>query len=88
MTISLTDMTGIAATTVIIISWLPQLWKSYTTKKTQDISWGYLGILFVGIALWIIYGYLYGSLLLVVGNTAAIFMVLLLSGMKYKYELR
>jgi MtN3 and saliva related transmembrane protein len=35
---------------------LPQIIKAMKTKCLEDFAWGYLGVLTIGIVLWLIYG--------------------------------
>jgi MtN3 and saliva related transmembrane protein len=47
---------GYAAGTLTTIAFLPQLLHVWQTKRADDLHWGMLLILAVGIALWLIYG--------------------------------
>jgi len=49
---------GIAAGFFTAISLVPQVIKIIKEKKAQDISLFYLAILFIGLCLWISYGFL------------------------------
>ena len=53
---SLIDIIGYAAGTLILISIIPQIIKSWRTKSTKDLSlWRYL-IYVGGVFLWLVYG--------------------------------
>jgi len=51
-----TEIIGFGAGICTSISLLPQLFKLLKHKKSDDISLFYLGILFVGLMLWVWYG--------------------------------
>jgi uncharacterized protein with PQ loop repeat len=46
-----TDLVGVVGGCLIALSLVPQVWKAYLTKSTEDISYAYQGIYIVGITL-------------------------------------
>lgn len=62
---------GLFAAVGTTVSFLPQLIKSWKTKKTKDVSLGMYSILIVGITLWLIYGFLIKDLPLILANTVS-----------------
>ena len=79
------DAIGWAAGVLATICMLPQVLKSYRTKKTRDISWGYLSILGFGMALWVIYGLMISSIPVFAGNIVCGAFVLALAWLKAKH---
>ncbi len=52
------DMVGLAAGLLTTVSMLPQVTKSYKSKSTKDISLPYISLLWLGLLIWIIYGFM------------------------------
>jgi uncharacterized protein with PQ loop repeat len=46
-----TDLMGVVGGCLLALSLVPQVWKAYLTKSTEDISYAYQGIYIVGITL-------------------------------------
>ncbi len=53
---ALTTMLGLTAGVLTTSCWAPQLFRSYRTRSTGDISWAYIAALGSGIVLWLAYG--------------------------------
>jgi MtN3 and saliva related transmembrane protein len=70
---------GISAAFLTILSFVPQIIKTYHTRRMKDVS-RYLMILFTtGSILWIVYGILHEDLVIIGANvTAATFNLILL----------
>ncbi|MBF0274705.1 MAG: SemiSWEET transporter [Nitrospinae bacterium] len=49
------DIIGFTAGTLTTCAALPQIVKTWKTKKTKDISLGMFSLLFTGMLLWVIY---------------------------------
>lgn len=79
------DILGLAASLLTTLCMLPQVIKSYKSKSTRDLSWGYLGTLGSALLLWIAYGFLISSFPLILGNSIAEAMALILIFLKLKY---
>lgn len=80
------EIVGIAAGVCTSISLLPQLIKLIKTKKAEDLSLFYLIILFIGIALWIWYGFLREDTPIIATNSFSLLVntVVIILGIKYK----
>lgn len=59
---------GIIASICSGISLLPQLFKIFKEKKTENVSFGMLAVLFVGVILWIYYGYQKDDWIIMISN--------------------
>ena len=76
---------GLLAGFLTTVAFLPQIIKSHQTKSTGDISWGWLGVLFVGVVLWFIYGLMDGSLPVAAANGISGVLLVVLIFLKLKY---
>ncbi len=62
------DFFGYAATIVGICIFLPQIYRSYTTKHVRDLAWGMVILFFLNCLLWLIYGLFITSVPLIIAN--------------------
>ncbi|MGL5116116.1 MAG: SemiSWEET transporter [Beijerinckiaceae bacterium] len=76
---------GALAATLTTVSWLPQAMKTIRTKQTRDISLWAQVMLFIGIALWLIYGLAITSWPLIGANMVTIVLIGLILVMKIKH---
>ena len=56
--VSWTDAIGIIAGILVMSSSIPQIMKSYKTKKMSDVSIYLMSLIASGLFLWIIYGFI------------------------------
>jgi MtN3 and saliva related transmembrane protein len=70
----------------IMISFIPQVIKSYKTKNVSDISLGLIVATLIGTLFWIIYGFLIGGMPIIVMNIIFGITVLYQFYLKIKYE--
>lgn len=73
---------GLLAGALTTGCWLPQLVRSWRTRSTEDLSWLYLGLLGVGIALWSVYGVLRSDLAVILTNVLSLTLLLGLVAIK------
>jgi MtN3 and saliva related transmembrane protein len=80
------EIVGLAAGICTSISLLPQLIKLLKHKKAEDISLFYLIILFIGLGLWIWYGFLRNDIPIMVTNGFSLVIngIVIFLGVKYK----
>jgi len=64
----LTTFIGIFAAFCTTVSYFPQLKKCWETKSAGDLSLKMFSVLAVGIALWVVYGYLQSDWVIVLAN--------------------
>jgi len=79
------ELFGFAAAFFTTGAFLPQVLRSYLTKSSKDISWAYLAMFFIGICLWLAYGWLISSAPVIAANSITAALVLALVMMKWKY---
>ena len=82
----LATIVGFIAGMITTAANLPQIWKTYSTKSGEGLSFRMLLALAIGLALWIIYGVMSNSLPLIVTNAVVLLLILSLIGMKLKFD--
>jgi MtN3 and saliva related transmembrane protein len=84
--IDLTEILGLAAGICTSFSLLPQLIKLIREKEAENLSLFYLITLFVGIGLWIWYGFLREDVPIVLTNACslALNVSIIVASLKYK----
>jgi MtN3 and saliva related transmembrane protein len=70
----------------ILIGWIPQIIQGYKTKKLVDVSKYLVIAIFVGAALWLIYGIEIDDIYIIGVNVVAMFLTMTVLIMKLKYE--
>ncbi|HYL93539.1 MAG TPA: SemiSWEET transporter [Alphaproteobacteria bacterium] len=81
-------MLGYAAGAVTTVSFVPQVYKAWRTKRCDDLSWGLLLLFAAGIFLWLIYGLAIHSTPVIVANSATLVLVVALAVLKMHYRLK
>jgi MtN3 and saliva related transmembrane protein len=66
------EIMGTIGSLIICISALPQIVKTYRTKKADDISISYLIILMSGMSLMMIYSLYVGDMVFIFGNSLSV----------------
>ncbi len=77
---------GLMAGTLSIVAYLPQVWKTYITKHSKDLSMKWLLITFGSQVLWFAYGILTGILPVIFTSSSTCVMTSSLIIMKRKYD--
>ncbi len=80
------DIIGSTAGFLTIISFLPQIIKTYRTKKAKDISLMMFLIIDAGAILWTIYGILLYKWPIIITNSLVFVLCLFITIMKIKYK--
>lgn len=63
---------GFGAALCTTIAYVPQVWRIWRTRSTQDISLGMYLVMSLGLVLWLIYGISIASLPIIVANSATL----------------
>ncbi|MFH0978067.1 MAG: SemiSWEET transporter [Candidatus Woesearchaeota archaeon] len=79
------ELLGLSAGIITTSAWIPQVVRAFRTRSTKDLSFGLLGIVFIGAILWLIYGLLISSLPISLSNAAILILSGILLGLKLKY---
>ena len=77
---------GLLAATITTVSFLPQVIKSLKTRETRDISLATYIILVIGLALWLLYGFLIKDLPLITANIVTLMLAGLILFLKIKHK--
>jgi MtN3 and saliva related transmembrane protein len=77
---------GLVAGALTSFSYIPQVVKSWKTKKTEDISLWMCILVFVGFCLWLVYGLLIKDIPLTVSNVAGLSLVSFILYLKVRYK--
>ncbi len=80
------DLIGYVAGAIIIISFVPQIIKSYKTKSVKDLSLLMLVLIISATLLWIVYGLMIGSKPVIAVNIVYSLVVGFQLYLKIKYE--
>tara|TARA_B100001769_G_C21982891_1_gene528451 strand:+ start:174 stop:446 length:273 start_codon:yes stop_codon:yes gene_type:complete len=80
------EIIGLLAGTLTTISFLPQAYKTFSTKDVSSFSLTTFFIFFVGIFCWLIYGIYRQSLSMIIANSIMMVLtsVLLITIIKYR----
>ena len=63
---------GFAAGTLTVVSFLPQVYQAWKTKKVKDVSFAMMACLMAGAVTWIAYGVLKKDMPVIVTNVLAL----------------
>ena len=80
------DVIGYIAATLTTMSFVPQAWHTFSTKDVSGISLGMYSVFTVGIALWLVYGWMLSSWPIVIANTITLVLASLILVMKLRYH--
>jgi MtN3 and saliva related transmembrane protein len=77
------DWIGYFAAACTTGSYIPQAIKAYRTRKTKDLSWAMFGLNTLGVAIWLVYGWLTQDVPLIAANIVTLGLGLFILGIKY-----
>ena len=77
---------GFAAGTLTTFSFVPQVVKSYRTKRCDDLSWGMLLAFTSGVVLWLVYGLFLHSAPIISANAVTLALLAVMLVMKVRYR--
>ena len=83
-----TTMFGFVAGVLTTVSFVPQVYKAWSTKRCDDLSWGMLLTFASGVTLWLIYGLFLWAAPIVVANAVTLALVLAILALKARYRAR
>lgn len=82
----LIEILGMIAAVLTTASFLPQVYKTWKTKDTKSLSLTMYVCFFIGIVLWLIYGFLIDSLPMILANGITTITTFLLIVLKLKHK--
>ncbi|MFD0761922.1 SemiSWEET family sugar transporter [Lutibacter aestuarii] len=80
------EIVGLVAAFLTTSAFVPQVYKAWKTKSTESLSLPMYLIFFIGIMLWLIYGFHLNSLAMIVSNIITGILALLLIILKIKHQ--
>ena len=82
------DLLGLVATCFTTSSFVPQVWRTWKTRDVSGISLPTYVIITIGLALWLVYGWLRGDMPLMVVNAVMVVLTGAITVMKLRFEQR
>ncbi len=79
------ELVGYCAASLTTASFLPQAWLTFRTRDVRGISLGMYSVFTVGVALWLLYGWLVGAWPIVAANAITLALASVILGMKLRY---
>ena len=80
------EIIGLIAAFLTTASFLPQVYKTWKTKDVSSLSLPMLTMFFIGVIMWLIYGFLKESLAIILANAITVISLFLLVYFKLKYS--
>ncbi len=80
------DLLGLVATCFTTSSFVPQVRRTWKTRDVSGISLPTYVIITIGLALWLIYGWLRGDMPLMVANAVMVVLTGAITVMKLRFE--
>ena len=78
------EIIGLVAAVLTTSAFIPQVYKVYKEKSAVGISLTMYLIFFVGLSLWLLYGYLVGSISIVIANGVTLILAAIIIYYKLK----
>ena len=82
---SITELIGYVAAFLTTCSFVPQAWHTFRTRDVGGISLGMYSVFTVGVALWLLYGWLLGAWPIIVANGVTLALASGILAMKIRY---
>ena len=80
------EIIGLLAAFLTTGAFVPQVYKTWKIKSTDDISLTMYLVLFVGLVLWLIYGIHLNSLPMILANSVTGLLALIVLFFKWRYK--
>jgi len=80
------EILGLVAAILTTAAFLPQVYKTWKTKSAESLSMSMLLIFESGVLCWLVYGYLIGSLPVILANFVTAISGFLLLYFKFRYK--
>jgi len=77
---------GLTAGILTTIAFVPQVFKTWKTKSTKDISLGMFISFSIGVFLWLIYGICLKATPIIIANTLVLILSAIMIYLKIKYK--
>jgi MtN3 and saliva related transmembrane protein len=80
------EILGLVAAVFTTSAFVPQVYKTWKAKSAKDLSLTMFLVFFIGVLLWLVYGYMIQSLSVVLANSVTAFLALILISLKLRYK--
>ncbi len=80
------EILGLSAGTITSITFLPQVIRIWKTKSAKDLSAGMLGLLILGVSMWLIYGIVAKDIAIIYTNSMVLLMSLVMVFFKFRFN--
>ncbi|MGB5821014.1 MAG: SemiSWEET transporter [Saonia sp.] len=80
------EILGLLAATFTTAAFLPQVYKAWKYKSTRDISLTMYLVLFLGLVLWLVYGFAINSLPVILANAITGLLAFLVILLKFRHK--
>ena len=77
---------GYAAAALTTLSFVPQVWKTWKSRSSRDLSRAMLVAFSLGSALWLVYGLAIHSMPMIMANSVTLILSLMLVAMKVAFR--
>ena len=78
MNAELSDLIGYPAAFLTTMAFVPQAWKSWRTRDLSGISLPMYALFTMGVALWMVYGVVIGSIPVIVANAITLLLAMII----------
>jgi len=83
---NLTALIGFIAGTLTTLSFVPQVYKAWHSKRCEDLSWGMIITFSAGVALWLAYGLLLWAAPIIIANAVTLALLIMIGILKVRYR--
>ena len=80
------NILGFAAGALTTLAFLPQVIKTWRSRRTRDISLGMFVIFSSGVFLWLLYGIQVGAMPIILANSVTLILALTILILKIKHK--
>lgn len=80
------EILGLTAGTITSITFLPQVIQIWKTKSAKDISLGMLGLLMLGVSMWLAYGIIVKDIAIIYTNSMVLAMSFIMAYFKFRFN--
>ena len=84
----LTTLLGSLAGMLTTISFVPQVFQAWRSKRCDDLSWGMLVTFSTGVVLWLTYGVRLWAMPIIVANSVTLALLVTIILLKIRYKAR
>ena len=80
------NLVGYLAGALTTLSLIPEIYKTWKKKEARDLSFHWLGMLCLGVAIWIVYGFEISSPPIIVANAVSLVLCVIQIILAIKYD--